>query len=104
MVARARALRLAGYEVTLAHDGLRALGFTCGQRFDALLTDLTMPSLATGSPCSCARSSPIFPIVLMTAADRPPAADSLWAAVVRKPFGIDHLLAAVEAAVGLGDR
>jgi CheY-like chemotaxis protein len=99
----ARALRLAGYEVTVAHDGLRAAGLAAGHRFDPVLTDLEMPGLTGDRLALLLRElEPDLPIVLMTAADEPPATDGLWVSVVQKPFGIDVLLAAVAAALDIG--
>lgn len=101
----ARALRLAGYEVTLAHDGLRALGLVLAHRFDALLTDLTMPGLTGDRLALLLRElRPPLPIILMTAADEIPSTEErLWLSVVRKPFGIEVLLAAVASALDPGD-
>jgi CheY-like chemotaxis protein len=98
----ARTLRLAGHEVALAHDGLRALELAVGGPFDALLTDLTMPGL-TGEQLArlLCELRPDLPIVLMTASDEPPA-DGPWSSLVRKPFGLDVLVAAVESALAAG--
>jgi DNA-binding response OmpR family regulator len=95
-----RALRTAGHEVTLAHDGVRALGLAVAHRFDVLLTDLAMPGLSGDRLALFLRElRPDLPIVLMTAEEEIPEAERLWDSVVRKPFAIDALLATVEAAL-----
>jgi DNA-binding response OmpR family regulator len=95
-----RALRTAGHEVTLAHDGLRALGLAVANRFDVLLTDLAMPGLSGDRlAVFLLEVRPDLPIVLMTAEEEIPEGGRLWVSVVRKPFGIDVLLASIEAAL-----
>jgi DNA-binding response OmpR family regulator len=42
----ARALNLAGYDVTTAPDGRAALQLIRSRSFDILVTDLTMPQLS----------------------------------------------------------
>jgi DNA-binding response OmpR family regulator len=97
----ATALRAAGYDVVVAHDGYRALALVRERGFDALLTDWMMPGL-TGDlvAVQARREQPGLPLLLMTAAAGADALAVPWTAVIRKPFALDLLLDAVRAAAG----
>src|SRR3954469_24452525 len=41
----ARTLAAAGYKVTVAHDGREAAGIAHGQRFEAIVSDISMPDM-----------------------------------------------------------
>jgi DNA-binding response OmpR family regulator len=95
------ALTGAGYEVVVVHDGYSALSMALEESFHVLLTDLTMPGLTGDLVAKCVRRvDPALPLVLMTASDWHATGSPLWAAVVRKPFGLDELVAVVDAAAG----
>lgn len=95
----AAALSAAGYNVLVAHDGYNALALTREQRFDLLLTDWAMPGLTGGALATWVREAcPTLPMILMTASDPAAIDNSPWAAVVRKPFGLDALVALVDVA------
>lgn len=102
----ATALRLEGYEVTVAHDGESALRLANNGSYDALLTDLRMPGLGGDVLAARARLVHVeLPVLLMTAsADIAAASNVPWAAVIRKPFGIAALLEALDRAVTAASR
>ena len=96
-----RALRMAGYQVCEAVDGLDAqLQFThCCP--DLMLTDLHMPGLDGAELAQWVRAQTVIPIVLMTAAATPcEAAD----AILGKPFTIPALTETVRAALQAAPR
>jgi len=96
----ATALAAAGYEVVVAHDGYNALALAREQPFDLLLTDWMMPGLTGGALATWVRDArPLLPMILMTASEQAVIDSPLWAAVIRKPFGLDDLVAVVGAAV-----
>lgn len=98
----AAVLAAAGYEVVVAHDGYRALAIVREQVFDALLTDWLMPGL-TGDVLAkrARRVHPTLPLLLMTAAQGAELLDVPWAVVIRKPFGIEAIVEAVNAATAV---
>jgi two-component system, NarL family, capsular synthesis sensor histidine kinase RcsC len=100
----ANALVAAGYEIVVAPDGYNALALVREQRFDLLLTDWTMPGLTGGALATWARRAcPTLPLILMTASEHAAIDSSLWAAVIRKPFSLDDLVAVVDAAAPVHD-
>jgi DNA-binding NtrC family response regulator len=59
-----------------------------------------MPGLTGGALATWVRDArPLLPMILMTASERAVIDSPLWAAVIRKPFGLDDLVAVVGAAV-----
>jgi DNA-binding response OmpR family regulator len=101
----ARALNLAGYDVTTAPDGRAALQLIRSRSFDILVTDLTMPQLSGDALALAVRSErPRLPVVLMTAAPDAIRGDLTSATVLKKPFALDALVAAVEDAQARGCR
>jgi len=89
----------AGYDVVIAYDGYSALALAVEQRFDALLTDLLMPGLTGDAVAERARRvHPELPVLLMTAFHGADVLDLPWAAVIRKPFNLDALVAALDSA------
>jgi CheY-like chemotaxis protein len=70
------------------------------ERFDALLTDLILPGLSGDALALRVRAEhPELPVLLMTAAEDPTMEAVAWAAVLRKPFRILDLIAALERAL-----
>jgi CheY-like chemotaxis protein len=68
----ATALRLAGYEVRTAIDGVQALTMVSVHRPDAMLTDLGMPSLDGWELLRLCRSEPPLadlPIIVMSSVE-----------------------------------
>ena len=100
----AASLTQAGHAVVVVHDGYSALSFSVEQHFDALLTDLQMPGLSGDIVAERVRRiRPELPILLMTAFDDGVFLDQPWSAVIRKPFTLDALVAAVERVALVAD-
>lgn len=96
----ALSLQHAGFRVTVAHDGESALLLAQADRFDALLTDLMMPGLSGDALALRMRAQHTeLPVLLMTAAEDPTMEAVVWTAVLRKPFTIPDLIAALEEAL-----
>jgi two-component system capsular synthesis sensor histidine kinase RcsC len=92
-------LTQAGHVVVVAHDGYSALALAVEQHFDALLTDLQMPGLSGDVLAERVRRvRPELPVLLMTAFHHGAFLDQPWSAVIRKPFALDAVVAAVERA------
>lgn len=98
------ALRRRGHEVDAVADGSEALGKLATDRYDLLLTDIVMP-VVDGIALSlrAARDNPAMRILMMTgyAAERQRAhnLDQLVHDVVLKPFTMDEIGKAVDAAL-----
>lgn len=96
----------AGYRVTVAHDGLRALALDAEDPANALLTDLQMPHLDGTALIRRLRSSrPLLPVIVMTGT--PDARGLAGLAhgtlastiIVAKPLSPQPILAALRAAL-----
>jgi CheY-like chemotaxis protein len=75
-------LRLMGFEVALAGNGIEALAVFIESFFDLVLTDLEMPVMDGWSLTHCIKEkSPNTPVVLMTGGDR----ETVWKKVERGP-------------------
>ncbi len=89
-------LRDSGYQVVCAADGKQALSAMDAVRPDVVLCDIVMPELDGLSLCHRLAGHPLHkdvPVVLMTAlTEHLNLTDYPHAALVRKPFDIDHLL------------
>jgi DNA-binding response OmpR family regulator len=99
-----RALTHAGHEVTLAKDGIEALGRLADADFELLLTDIVMPGLdGIALALKASKDYPRMRILLMSgfAAERQRAhnLEALIHRVIPKPFTLDEICAAVEAAL-----
>lgn len=92
-------LRDSGYRVVCASNGKQALSAMDAVHPDVVLCDILMPELDGLSLCRRLADHPIHravPVVLMTALNEHlNLADYPHAALVRKPFDIDHLLLAI---------
>jgi len=99
--AMAEALALEGFDVTQAASGDEAAGLIeAAHGFDLLLTDVQMPGLLDGMGVAArARArQPHLPIVVATGHRGAEAGvDALQprAALVRKPYGLNMILAAI---------
>lgn len=115
-----RALVHKGHDVTAVEDGIQALEALDGglddafddDGFDLLITDIVMPGLdGIGLALKVARDYPDLPVLLMTgySAERQRAhnLDELICDVVTKPFSLQQICDAAEAAMcegGIGLR
>jgi two-component system response regulator MprA len=100
----ARALRLAGFEVTLAVDGPEALELAATNSPDMVVLDVAMPSLSGLDVCRRLRDRGARSSVLMLTAkdaigDRVAGLDAGADDYLVKPFSLDELLARVRAGV-----
>jgi len=97
-----RALRLEGYDVTLAADGAEALTQLAGVRADLVVLDVLMPVLDGVTVCRRLRDSgDQTPVILLTArdavSDRVLGLDAGADDYLTKPFALEELLARVRA-------
>jgi diguanylate cyclase (GGDEF)-like protein len=100
----ARLLRQAGYEVSCAADGRQALAAARSQRFDAVLSDVTMPGLDGYALTAALRQDAEtrdVPILLIsadaTSARQVQGLDRGADDFVEKPIDVDALLARLRA-------
>jgi two-component system response regulator MprA len=106
-----RALRLSGYEVALAPDGLTALALHADDPADALLLDVMMPGLDGLTVCRRLRGDgDRTPVLVLTArdavSDRVAGLDAGADDYLVKPFALEELLARLRALLrrtGIGD-
>jgi len=101
-------LEEAGYRVTIAHDGARALALEAEDPADVLLTDLQMPHLDGGTLIRRLRSArPSLPVIVMTGfPDASRLAElgqgtSASTVIMAKPISPQPVLAAVRAVLGM---
>jgi two-component system response regulator MprA len=97
-----RALRLEGYDVTLASDGEEGLARLAGLSADLVVLDVLMPVLDGISVCRRLRESgDRTPILMLTArdavSDRVVGLDAGADDYLTKPFALEELLARVRA-------
>jgi CheY-like chemotaxis protein len=94
-----------------ANDGAEALEAARGGRFDLILMDIKMPVMDGVAATRAIRGLPgvpgLVPIIALTANAEPEDAEGYLAAgmngVVEKPMKPEHLLAALQAALGEND-
>lgn len=96
-----QALEAEGYDVLSARNGVHALGLLDGQAVDAVLTDLFMPEMDGIETIAALRRK--LPHVKVIAMSGRPGVDYLAVArelgvarTLRKPFGMDELLTALQ--------
>ncbi len=99
-----RALRLEGFEVTLATDGPEALELALNNPPDIVVLDVAMPSMSGVEVCRRMRTTGVRVAVLMLTArdgisDRVQGLDAGADDYLVKPFALDELLARVRAGV-----
>jgi two-component system response regulator MprA len=97
-----RALRLEGYKVELAADGVEALEALAGDNPDAVVLDLMMPRVDGLEVCRRMRAAgDRTPVLVLTArdgvADRVKGLDAGADDYLVKPFALDELLARLRA-------
>jgi CheY-like chemotaxis protein len=106
----ARALQMDGHEVVARPDGAAALEeLEQGGKFDLLLTDIKMPVMdGIALALAAARDHPEMIILLMTGyadqRERAHGLDALIHDVIKKPFSVDEIRAAVIEALTTGRR
>lgn len=100
-----RALKEDGQSVTMAADGVAALdAMNQNDRFDLLLTDVTMPVMdGIALALAAGRDHPDTAIMLMTGyadqRERAHGLDTLVHDVIVKPFSVDQIKGAVREAL-----
>ena len=103
-----RALRLNGYEVELAVDGVDALNQLAGEEHDAMVLDVLMPNIDGLEVCRRLRAvGDRTPILMLTAQDgvseRVAGLDAGADDYLPKPFALDELLARLRALLRRAD-
>jgi two-component system response regulator MprA len=102
-LAMSRTLKLEGYEVDVAEDGMRALSFFDQGvvQPDIVILDLLMPNLDGMTACRLIRRTSEVPILMLTArhalADRVDGLEAGADDFLGKPFAVGELLARVRA-------
>lgn len=101
-----RGLERAGHEVHTAHDGAAALEAVrrLSGRVDMVLTDIRMPVMdGIQLALALAREWPDLPVLLMTGyadqRERASGLEAIIAGILAKPFTLEDLGRAVEAAL-----
>jgi CheY-like chemotaxis protein len=93
-------LRLMGFEVALAGNGVEALSLFLENSFDLVLTDLEMPIMdGLSLACHIKERSPSTPVILLTGTDR----ETVWEkvtngsvdSVIFKPFNLNDFQSTV---------
>jgi EAL domain-containing protein (putative c-di-GMP-specific phosphodiesterase class I) len=100
----ARTLAAAGYKVTVAHDGREAAGIAHGQRFEAIVSDISMPDMDGLALLRAVREQDLdVPMIFMTGS---PAIETAIEAIeygafryMVKPVPSEALLAVIDRAV-----
>ena len=91
----------AGYQVTLADDGMDGIAAFHKDNFDLVLLDIMMPRLDGYSVCEMIRNESSTPIILLTALDDEDSQmkgfDLLADDYITKPFSMPLVLKRIEA-------
>lgn len=91
----------AGYEVSLASDGLEGLSFFQSQSFALILLDIMMPKIDGYAVCELIRKESDIPIIMLTAMDEEEAQIRAFELQVddyiTKPFSLKLVLMRIEA-------
>lgn len=98
-------LESAGWQVTTAATGERALRLMTANPPDVVLVDLLMPGMSGFTLRSRMLGDPMLagiPVIVLSAYWRRPRETLDAAAVLRKPLDIDQLMATLEAVCGPG--
>ena len=89
----------AGYEVTLASDGVEALSYFSERSFDLVLLDIMLPKIDGYGVCEVIRRKSNIPIVMLTALDAEEnqikGLDLEADDYITKPFSVEELLARI---------
>lgn len=91
----------AGYEVSLASDGLEGLSLFQKQSFSLILLDIMMPKIDGYAVCELVRKESKIPIIMLTAMDEEEAQIRAFELQVddyiTKPFSLKLVLMRIEA-------
>lgn len=94
-------LIFAGYQVTVASDGLEGIHKFHAETFDLILLDIMLPKIDGYTACKMIRQESQIPIILLTALDAEndqiKGFDLLADDYITKPFSIKLVLKRVEA-------
>ena len=60
-------LQEAGYEVTIANDGMEAISIFSDRQFDLILLDVMLPKIDGFTVCELVRKQSQIPIIMLTA-------------------------------------
>ena len=97
----AEPLRVCGYEVVTASDGLEGINTFHAHHIDLILLDIMLPKINGYAVCEMIRQEAQTPIILLTAldteADQIKGFDLLADDYITKPFSIKLVLKRVEA-------
>ena len=100
-------LRLMGFEVALAVNGIEALAAFIESSFDLVVTDLQMPTMDGSKLAQLVKErSPNTPVILLTGTDR----ETVWKKVTKgsidsvifKPFTLNDFQSTVQGALASG--
>jgi len=98
-------LQDAGYRVVTAADGREGWDSLPKVRPDLVLCDVMMPNMDGREVCRLMRADPQYrtiPVVMMTAAPNSiNSRDCDYAALIGKPFDLDHVLTTIEHLLGV---
>lgn len=91
----------AGYEVTLASDGVEALSYFSERSFDLVLLDIMLPKIDGYGVCEVIRRKSNIPIVMLTALEAEEnqikGLDLEADDYITKPFSITEVMARIKA-------
>lgn len=94
-------LQEAGYEITLASDGVEAISLYSANTFDLVLLDIMLPKIDGYSVCEVIRKQSNIPIVMLTAldgeAEQIKGFDLMIDDYITKPFSMPILLRKIAA-------
>ena len=102
-----RMLRLMGFDVALAGNGIEALAAFIESSFDLVVTDLQMPTMDGSKLAQLVKErSPNTPVILITGTD----GETVWKKVTKgsvdsvifKPFKLEDFQSAVQGALAPG--
>lgn len=102
-------LERAGYEVTVAADGLEAMKLVLAETVDVVVTDEMMPNLSGHEFCRFIRNSPSLrhlPVILLSALERKDQTNQSGEqadAFLAKPVSSESLVACIEKLLRSGE-
>jgi CheY-like chemotaxis protein len=106
LCALSEALRLEGYTVRTARDGIEALESIAEERPALIISDLMMPAMTGFELLGALKSHPdtaTIPTLIITAARQRPQ-DGLEAPILPKPLDFDALLRAIGSMAGADEE